>query len=141
VRKIVWVTAALAVPGAAFAPALAASLWATFTFILQSWWVVPLFASLGSLVALAIHSILVSPSGKRALRLPTHAYLVSGPSLAVLNLVSFFSPGSTPPPWVGSMMLTLLCISAWVYYQSVKHSDEDRQATSTYERPFASPDA
>ena len=58
----------------------------------------------------------------------TGAYLVSGPSMAALNLSSLLSLGVHPPVWVGYFMLGLSLGSAWIYYRTLDDSEEERGA-------------
>ena len=111
------------VSGTAFVPGLTGLVRTGFNAVVQYWWTLPLSVSVVSLLALGIQSSLAGMSQKRPNTSPTPAYLVSGPSLAALNLVSLLSLEPSPPPWVEAIMLMLLCLSAWVYYRGVKRSD------------------
>ncbi|HEV2225846.1 MAG TPA: hypothetical protein VGR56_03465 [Nitrososphaerales archaeon] len=105
--------------------AVADRVWQGSAVIIQVWWILPLSASFVSLVALALQSAMANSYEKGASSLRTPAYLISGPSLASLSLVPLFSLGPSPPAWVGSIMFVFLCVSAWVYYQTLKRSDDD----------------
>jgi len=128
VRASAWVSALSAVIiGGTGASAIHLSV--VLAPLAQIWWVLPLSASLASLVVLATTMALgrTKQSGRQATFL-TGAYLVSGPSMAALNLSSLLSLGGRPPVWVGYLMLVLSLGSAWIYYRSLNDSDEERDA-------------
>jgi hypothetical protein len=93
----------------------------------QLWWMLPLSTSLGSVAALAASAMLAGVKRSKTLSgLSTRSYLVVGPALVSLNLVSLVPTVASAPSWVGDLMLLLLLVSAWLYYLTFKDSDEQR---------------
>ncbi len=93
--------------------------------MVQMWWALPLSVSITSAAALVLSAALRNDNrGRKLLGLSTHTYLVSGPSLAALNVLSVLPLGSSPPAWVGNLMLLLFFCSAWLYYKTVKEPEE-----------------
>jgi hypothetical protein len=109
------------ITGALFLPRMSG----TVEAFVRAWWVLPLFASLASLLALE-GSLVIRCSGRaNPSTVPTAAYLISGPSVAAFNLSAYIPQSVPPPTWVGGVMLALLLGSAWAYYlSSVEPGDE-----------------
>ncbi len=93
--------------------------------VTRLWWIMPLSASVGSSCALVTSVMFRRESRAKLQMLPTWAYLISGPSLAGLNLVSILPIATAAPSWVGYAMLSLLMCSAWLYYHLAKETDEE----------------
>lgn len=107
----------------------------TLDVLARAWWVIPLLASLGSLMALEGYLIFRCLGRTRGSAIPTAAYLISGPSVAAFNLSAFLPRSIPPPPWVGSLMLALLLGSAWAYYLSSGEQGDDQRRTEA-QPPF-----
>ena len=107
----------------------------------RTWWVLPFSGSLVSLAALATSAVIRRLGvGKGSGGFPTLAYLFSGPSAGVLNILTLLTPGTSPPEWVGYAMLLSMMCSAWLYYHSVNGSDEDDLMARETPAPFSTPD-
>ena len=105
----------------------------------QNWWVLPLAASLISIVVLATATALgLARMGGKPASILTGAYLTSGPSMAALGLASFLPFSTQPPIWAGSLTLVLLFGSAWIYYRSLNDSDEEKSTSFRSESTNAS---
>jgi hypothetical protein len=126
VRTRVWMSAAL------FATLLAVSMGSSLRqgsallLLSEIWWVLPLSASVLSFVVLATATLVRNAIPPKLWNgLATNAYLASGPSLAILGLLSWASPGTSPPDWVGFFMLLLLFTSAGIYYRDSNDREEE----------------
>ena len=108
----------------------------TLAVLARGWWVFPLFASLASLIALEVSLFFVSFERGRRSTVPTLAYLVSGPSVAVFNLSALFPQAIPPPSWAGALMLALLLGSAWAYYLSSREKGDEPGSRPGTHPPF-----
>jgi len=90
----------------------------------QLLWVIPLSSASMSL-ALLVGSIALGHFNVRRITETTLSmiYLVSCPSLAILNFSTFLLPGTQPPIWVGFAAPALMLASAWAYLSSLNRSD------------------
>jgi len=138
VQRAAWVGFAVVVPGVIVVSPLGNSLSTSVPLLVLLWWVFPFAVSTASFACLLGLSIVGRLGRRLNSGFPTSAYLASGPSLAGLNLFSFFSLGSPPPYWVGWAMISLLFLSSLVYYQIIKRSDEDKRSFAASERQFSS---
>ncbi len=122
-RKTSWAfpVAATVVAASVF---FSAKTWSFLASLNAAWWVVPLFASATSMTVLVSSTALGGGGKGIASALSNNAYLVPGPSLAVLNLVPMLELGPSPPPWARVAMLSILLASAWVFYRSTREKDE-----------------
>jgi hypothetical protein len=108
----------------------------TMEMLARAWWVLPVFASLASLLALE-GSLLFRCLGRaKQSAIPTGAYLISGPSVAAFNLSAFIPQAVPPPFWVGGLMLALLLGSAWAYFLTSKEPVDGTGKGSETDSPF-----
>jgi len=126
VRTRVWIPAALFTTFLAIGTGSSLGQGQALAPISKLWWALPLSASVLSFAIIATvafaRNLIPSVRGDA---LSTGAYLASGPSLAVLGVLSWISPLASPPDWVGSFMLLLLFISAGLYYRDSRDADEE----------------
>lgn len=95
------------------------------TILDREWWLIPLSASTTSTLVLGAAAA-IGHSGRTGSQtsLPTLAYLVTGPSVGLVNLSSILPLGASPPDWVGFTMPILLLTSAWIYYSTLDDHDD-----------------
>ena len=104
------------------------------TRVASFWWGVPLVASLTSALVLAASAVAgrLKSRGISAV-ISSSAYLVPGPSLAVLNLVPTLELGAAPPPWVEGIMLCTLLASAWIFYGASREPADQMESVPRFE--------
>jgi hypothetical protein len=103
----------------------------TLEALARAWWVLPVFASLASLLALEGSLVFRCLGRTKQSAIPAGAYLVSGPSVAAFNLSAFLPQAVPPPSWVGGLMLALLLCSAWAYFLTSEQGDETGEGSET----------
>jgi hypothetical protein len=108
----------------------------TMEVFAKAWWVLPVFASLASLLALEGSLIFRCLGRANQSAIPTGAYLISGPSVAAFNLSAFIPQAVPPPVWVGGLMLALLLGSAWAYFLTSKEQDDGTGKGAGTDPPF-----
>jgi len=125
VRKLGWVSVAW-VFASLFLAAVETS--NEFNALLDSWyrylWILPFSFTISSifllLVSLIISSIVPTCVPRRLL---SGAYLMNGPSIALLSAST--SLGIATPAWVNYVTPALMLTSAWAYYRSLTPLEED----------------
>jgi hypothetical protein len=108
----------------------------TLEVLARTWWVLPVFASLASLLALEGSLVFRCIGRTKPSVIPTGAYLISGPSVAALNLSAFLPEAVPPPSWVGGLMLALLLGSAWAYFLTSKEQEDQTGKWPEADPPF-----
>ena len=99
--------------------------------IASVWWVVPFLASLMSAAVLAGSAAAGGDTDHTVVS--GLAYLVPGPSLAVLNLIPMLELGASPPAWVGGIMLSTLLASSWIFYRASMEPEAKKKRIPRFE--------
>ena len=114
------------------------SAWAVLTGLVKAWWLLPLLTSVVCVTVLIACAILGDPRRiGRPSRISTGAYIVVGPSLAGLNLLSFIPSAPTVPTWAEPLLVALLFIAALVYYIGLGGEEESPSTNATREPAFS----